>query len=75
MQGVLPAIINFDDVRLIDALLMMVLIALVSFSVVGTYSYIASLTHKIQMSEKMQTRTNQAAGCVLAIVGIFVMIR
>jgi threonine/homoserine/homoserine lactone efflux protein len=72
--SVLPAIINFDEVRLIDALLMMVLIALVSFSVVGTYSYIASLTHKIQMSEKMQTRTNQAAGCVLAIVGIFVMI-
>jgi len=72
--SVRPAIINFDEVRLIDALLMMVLIALVSFSVVGTYSYIASLTHKIQMSEKMQTRTNQAAGCVLAIVGIFVMI-
>jgi len=72
--SVLPAIINFSDVRLIDAILMMVLIAMVSFSVVGTYSYIASLTHKMQMSEKMQTRTNQAAGFVMALVGIFVMI-
>jgi len=73
--SVLPAIINFNEVRLIDALLMMVLIALVSFSVLGTYSYIASLSHKIQLSRKMQTRTNQTAGCVLALVGIFVMIR
>jgi len=73
--SVLPTIINFHEVRLIDALLMMVLIALVSFSVLGTYSYIASLSHKIQLSRKMQTRTNQTAGCVLALVGIFVMIR
>jgi len=65
---------HFNEVRLIDALLMMALIALVSFSVVGTYSYIASLSHKIQMSEKMQIRTNQAAGFVMATVGIFVMI-
>ena len=73
--SVLPTIINFQEVRLIDALLMMVLIALVSFNVLGTYSYIASLSHKIQLSRKMQTRTNQTAGCVLALVGIFVMIR
>ena len=73
--SVLPTIINFNEVRLIDALVMMMLVALVSFSVLGTYSYIASLSHKIQLSEKMQTRTNQAAGFVLAIVGIFVMIQ
>ena len=72
--SVLPAIINFNEVRLIDALMMMALIALVSFSVVGTYSYIASSSHKIQMGGKMQIRTNQAAGFVMATVGIFVMI-
>jgi threonine/homoserine/homoserine lactone efflux protein len=72
--SVLPAIINFNEVRLIDALLMIVLIALVAFSVVGTYAYIASLTHKIQMSEKMQTRTHQAAGFIMAAVGIFIII-
>jgi threonine/homoserine/homoserine lactone efflux protein len=72
--SVLPTIINFNEVRLSDALLMMVLIGLVSFSVVGTYSYIASLTHKIQMSETMQKRTNQTAGFVMIIVGVFVVI-
>jgi len=73
--SVLPTIINFNEVRWIDALVMMTLVALVSFSVLGTYSYIASLSHKIQLNGKMQTRTNQAAGFVLAIVGIIVMIQ
>ena len=73
--SVLPTIINFNEVRLIDALVMMMLVALVSFSVLGTDSYIASLSHKIQLNGKMQTRTNQAAGFVLAIVGIIVMIQ
>jgi threonine/homoserine/homoserine lactone efflux protein len=71
--SVLPTIINFNDVRISDALLMMVLIGLVSFSVVGTYSYIASLTHKIQMSETVQRRINQAAGVVMIVVGLFVI--
>ena len=72
--SVLPTIINFNEVRLIDALVMITLIPMVSFSVLGTYSYIASLSHKMELSVKMQTRTNQAAGVVLALVGIFVMI-
>jgi threonine/homoserine/homoserine lactone efflux protein len=72
--SVLPTIINFSDVRIFDALLMMTLIAFVSFSVLGTYSFIASLSHKIQMSEKKQRRINQAAGLVMIIVGLYVMI-
>jgi threonine/homoserine/homoserine lactone efflux protein len=72
--SVLPTIINFNEIRVIDALLMMAIIALVSFSVVGTYSYIASLSHKIQMSGNMQKRTNQAAGFIMITVGIYVMI-
>jgi threonine/homoserine/homoserine lactone efflux protein len=73
--SVLPTIINFNEVHLSDALLMMLLIGLVSFGVLGTYSYIASLSHKVQMSGKKQTRINQAAGCVMIAVGIAVMLQ
>ena len=72
--SVLPTIINFNEVRFTDALLMMAILVLVSFSVVGTYSYIASLSHKIRMSGKMQKRTNQVAGLVMIAVGIYIMI-
>ncbi len=73
--SVLPTIINFNDVKFTDALFMMALIALVSFSVLGTYSYLASLSHKIEMSGKMQIRINQAAGFIMIVVGIFVIIK
>ena len=73
--SVLPTIINFSEVRLTDALLMMALIAFVSFSVLGMYSYIASLSHKIRMNEKMQTMINQASGIIMAAVGIVVMVK
>jgi threonine/homoserine/homoserine lactone efflux protein len=72
--SVLPTIIDFNKIRFTDALLMIALITLVSFSVVGTYSYIASLSHKIRMSGKMQKRLNQAAGFVIMAVGIYVII-
>jgi threonine/homoserine/homoserine lactone efflux protein len=72
--SVLPSIINFNDVRVYDALLMMALIAFVSFSVLGAYSYIASLSHKIQMSKKKQKRINQAAGLVMCMAGLYVII-
>jgi threonine/homoserine/homoserine lactone efflux protein len=53
---------------------MMALIALVSFTVLGTYSYIASLSHKIRISEKKQKMINQAAGLIMAFVGLYVII-
>jgi threonine/homoserine/homoserine lactone efflux protein len=73
--SVLPTIINFNDVRTIDILIMMGLIALVSFSVLGTYCYIASLSNKINMSKGWQRRINQTAGMVMITVGIFIIVK
>jgi threonine/homoserine/homoserine lactone efflux protein len=72
--SVLPTIINFNDVTFTDAVLMMTLIAIVSFSVLGMYGYIASISKKMGMSGNMQTRTNQAGGVIMMIVGIYVIL-
>jgi len=71
--SVLPTIINFKEVRPLDVLIMITLIALVSFSVVGTYSYVASLSNKVPMSSAWQKRINQTAGLVMITVGLFVI--
>jgi threonine/homoserine/homoserine lactone efflux protein len=71
--SVLPTIINFNEVRPLDVLLMTMLIALVSFSVLGTYCYIASSSKKINMSRGWQKRINQIAGLVMITVGIFII--
>jgi len=46
----------------------------VSFSVLGMYGYIASISKKMGMSGNMQTRTNQAGGVIMMIVGIYVIL-
>jgi threonine/homoserine/homoserine lactone efflux protein len=71
--SVLPTIINFNDVKSLDVLMMTILIAVVSFSVLGMYSYIASLSNKITMSRGWQKRINQVAGLVMITVGIFII--
>jgi threonine/homoserine/homoserine lactone efflux protein len=73
--SVLPTIIDVDKVRFADALIMIILIPLVTFLVVGSYSFIASLSHKIEMSEKLQSRINKTAGIVMIVVGVFVIIK
>jgi len=54
---------------------MISLIPIVTFVVVGSYSYVASLSHKIDMSDKIQRRINKTAGIVMMIVGVFVIIK
>ena len=71
--SVLPTIINFNEVRPLDIIIMTMLIAFVSFSVLGTYCYIASLSKKINMSEGWQKRMNQVAGFIMIIVGIYII--
>jgi threonine/homoserine/homoserine lactone efflux protein len=73
--SVLPTIINFNEVRPLDILFMVTLIPLVSFSVVGTYSYIASLSNKVPMSNRWQKRINQVAGMVMIIVGVCIIVK
>jgi threonine/homoserine/homoserine lactone efflux protein len=72
--SVLPTIINFDDVRISDALIMITLIAVVSFTVLGTYSYIASLSNKLGMSERAQKTAHQFSGFIMMTVGLYVII-
>lgn len=73
--SVLPTIIDFREVHAIDIIIMVILIALVSFSVLGTYCYIASMTNKLGLSRKWEKRINQAAGIVMIMVGIFIIVR
>jgi threonine/homoserine/homoserine lactone efflux protein len=73
--SVLPTIIDFRDVQATDILAMVILIALVSFGVLGTYSYIASLTNKFGLRRKWNKRINRVSGLVMITAGIFILVR
>jgi threonine/homoserine/homoserine lactone efflux protein len=71
--SVLPTIIDVHQVHSFDILIMLMLIAVVSVSVLGTYCYIASLSRKISMTEQLQKRLNWTGGIVLMIVGLYIL--
>jgi len=71
--SVLPTIIDFNEVKLLDVLIMMMLIAIVSFSVLGAYCYIASLSKKVSTNTRWHKRIHQTAGLVMVAVGVIVI--
>ncbi len=73
--SVLPTIINFSKVNIADILMMIILITLVSFTVLGSYCYFASLSRKLFIRETSQKKINKAAGALMTATGIYVLIK
>ncbi len=72
--SVLPTLIDFRQVKPLDVLIMAGVIALVSFGVLGTYSYVASLSHKLKLNLRWQARINRVAGIVMMAVGVLIIV-
>jgi threonine/homoserine/homoserine lactone efflux protein len=51
------------------------LITIISFIVLGSYCYFASLSRKLFLKEISQKRINKAAGTVMAAAGIYVILK
>jgi threonine/homoserine/homoserine lactone efflux protein len=73
--SVLPTIINFSKINLVDVLIMILLIALVSFAVLGPYCYFASLSRKLFIKEKAQKRINKSAGVIMSATGAYIVLK
>jgi threonine/homoserine/homoserine lactone efflux protein len=73
--SVVPTIINIKDVHLIEALVMIAIIVSVSFLVIGTYCYIASLSKKIFIKNKFGEKLNKAAGLVMCAAGGYIIVK
>lgn len=71
--SVLPSIINFEEVLYSEVLVMILLIAIVSFIVLGGYCYFASLSRKLITTSKAAKRFNRGAGAVMTATGIYVI--
>jgi threonine/homoserine/homoserine lactone efflux protein len=73
--SVLPTIINFSKINSVDILIMILLIALVSFAVLGSYCYFASLSRKLFIKEKSNKRINRAAGAIMSATGVYIVLK
>jgi threonine/homoserine/homoserine lactone efflux protein len=73
--SILPTIINFSKINLVDILIMILLIALVSFAVLGSYCYFACLSRKFFIKGKSQKKINKAAGAVMSATGAYIVLK
>ncbi|MFO7445327.1 MAG: LysE family translocator [Ignavibacteriaceae bacterium] len=72
--SVVPTIININEVRLIDASLMILTITSVLFIVLGTYCYFASLSRKLLGNKSVQSKVNKTAGAIMCATGTYIVI-
>lgn len=70
--SVVPTIINVKDVHIFEALLMIGIVISVSFIVLGTYCYLATLTGKLMGSAVAQKRINYVSGVLMIAVGLYI---
>ena len=71
--SVVPTIINIKDVHITEALMMMAIIVAVSFLVLGTYCYLASLSGKLIGGKSAQKYFNYISGVLMAGVGVYIL--
>jgi threonine/homoserine/homoserine lactone efflux protein len=73
--SVVPTIINIKEVHLLEALAMVVVVISVSFLVIGTYCYIASVSKKLLIKGRFNNKLNKAAGLVLCTTGSYLIVK
>jgi threonine/homoserine/homoserine lactone efflux protein len=70
--SVVPTIINVKEVHIFEALMMISIVIGVSFLVLGTYCYLATLTGKLMGSAVAQKRINYVSGALMIAVGLYI---
>ena len=73
--SLVPTIINIKEVHIPEALAMIFVVITVSFLVIGTYCYIASMSKKLLIKGKINNRINKAAGLVLCTTGSYLIVK
>ena len=71
----LPTIINKQEIRIIDTLIMIFFIILIAYMVTGTYCYVASLSRKFFVGTKIVERINKVAGIILGLIGCYMILK
>jgi threonine/homoserine/homoserine lactone efflux protein len=73
--SIVPTIIDIRKVHLSEALLMAAIIVSVSFLVLGTYCYFASLSRKLISDQKANAYINRVGGFLMFTTGLYIVLK
>jgi threonine/homoserine/homoserine lactone efflux protein len=73
--SLLPTIIDLNNIKMIETFTIVFIVAIVSYAVIGTYSYLAVKAKLFIKDEKMVSKINKTAGAVMAGAGTYIIVK
>jgi threonine/homoserine/homoserine lactone efflux protein len=73
--SVVPTIVDIDKIQLNEVLILISLIAAISYIVVGSYCYAASLSKKIMTKSSYKRKLDNLAGFTIIAAGCYIIIK
>ncbi|MBN2010836.1 LysE family translocator [candidate division KSB1 bacterium] len=74
-SSVVPTIVDIEHITGLEVLVLSAILMTVSFLVVGSYSYIASLTRKLAVHGSMKKKLDTVAGTTMITAGSLILLR
>lgn len=73
--SVLPTILDINDIRFFDGAIMVIITVLITYIVIGTYCYLASLGRKVMQQKNLFGKVNKGAGVVMISTGTYLVVK
>ena len=73
--SLLPTIIDLKNIKMIETITIVLIVAVVSYAVIGTYSYLAVKAKLFIKDEKTVSKINKTAGAVMVGAGTYIIIK
>ncbi|MBN2000834.1 LysE family translocator [candidate division KSB1 bacterium] len=73
--GIVPTIIDINQIHLYEVIAIIFIISLVSFIVIGFYCYLAIISKALILKKKYQNKVNLTSGLVMVAIGSYVLLK
>ncbi len=73
--SIVPAIIDINQIQIYEVVAIIFIIFAVSFIVIGSYCYLATVSKSILMRKQYQNRINAVSGMTMITVGVFIIFK
>ncbi|OGU35439.1 MAG: hypothetical protein A2068_07920 [Ignavibacteria bacterium GWB2_35_6b] len=73
--SLLPTIIDLKNIKMMEIVAIVFIVAIVSYAVIGTYCYLALKAKLFVKNEKTISKINKTAGAVMAGAGTYIIIK
>jgi threonine/homoserine/homoserine lactone efflux protein len=73
--SIVPTIVNLENIKMIEVITLILLIAVVSYFIIGGYCYLASATKRIFKRKSFERKLNELSGLTMLITGCYIILK